>query len=128
MYQNPTDLAVSAADRSEYIKSDASGFGLQEVATVLEAIGPDRVIGILSNCSSLRYITLYSVPVECPRLNPSGEDIPALEALLAGSRRTGTYVVLENGPYAPDDAPGELLTTIEHESGRPRLSIYDLSP
>ncbi|NLE53196.1 MAG: hypothetical protein GX613_17500 [Chloroflexi bacterium] len=128
MYRNPIDLPVSPADRAEYIQSDASGFGIHQVAAELVALEPGRVIGILPNCGALRYKMLRTVPVECPRLNPSGEDISTLETLMADSRHAGTYVVLEDSPYAPDTAPGKLHAVIEHESGRPRLSIYDLAP
>ncbi len=86
------------------------------------------MIAILANCSSLRYLTLNRLPIECPRLNPTGEDIPALAALLEASRAPGTLAVLEDLPYAPTQAPGTIAAVIDDPSGRPRLTVYDLSP
>lgn len=123
-------LAIPLADRdaAEHVHSDASGFGLAETRWALLASGATRVIGILANCQGLRYLSLGDFQVECPRVNPNGEDIPALQALMESSRAPGVFVVLEDLPYAPDHTPGVISATIRHPSGRPRLTIYALDP
>ena len=122
------DLPLSSQDRAEYVASSASGFGLAELAAELEAHQPTRVIAILANCSSLHYMTLGELPIECPHLNPNGEDVPTLAALLAASREAGTLAVLEALPFVPAQAPGTPIAVIDDPSGRPRLTVYDLSP
>jgi hypothetical protein len=124
LVNNPAALPVPADDRAEYMTSEGSGFGLAEVIAALKERQPTRVIGILANCLSLRNLAPF--PVECPRLNPNGDDVDVLAALLASSSAAGTYAVLEAVAYAPSSAPGSLLTVID--VGRPRLSIYDLAP
>ncbi|MCC6802191.1 MAG: hypothetical protein IT319_04835 [Anaerolineae bacterium] len=121
---DPARLALPASDRAEYITSESAGFGLAQVIAALETHHPKRVIGILANCLSLRDMAPF--PVECPRVSPNGEDVPALSDLLAASRADGTYAVLETLAYAPQNSPGTLVNVIEAE--RPRLSIYDLAP
>lgn len=121
----PASLPLPADDRAEYMTSEGSGFGLAEVAAALAERQPTRVIGILANCLSLRDLA-PTLPIECPRLNPTGEDTTALNELLATSRAAGVYAVLESVQYAPPSAPGTLIATID--VGRPRLSLYDLAP
>lgn len=126
--RSPADLPLSGYDREEYMVSAASGFGLADLSAELENRQPARVIAILANCSSLHYMNLGRLPIECPRLNPTGEDIPALAALLEASRAPGTLAVMEDLPYAPTQAPGTVAAVIDAPSGRPRLTVYDLSP
>lgn len=121
---DPANLPLPASDRAEYMTSEASGFGLAQVIAALETHHQQRVIGILANCLSLRDMAPF--PVECPRVSPTGEDVPALGELLATSRADGTYVVLETLAYAPQASPGILVNVID--AGRPRLSIYSLAP
>lgn len=121
---DPVSLPLPASDRAEYMTSEASGFGLAQVIALLDTHHPDRVIGVLANCLSLRDMAPF--PVECPRVSPNGEDVKALSDLLAASRANGTYVVLETLAYAPSGSPGALVEVID--AGRPRLSIYDLAP
>ncbi len=126
---DPAALRLAARDRDEHIRSDAGSFGLSQVRDTLSPLDPDTVYGLLANCQGLRYLSLNDFPVECPRVNPNGEDIPALETLLAGNRRPGAFAVVEDSPYIPDSAPGTLLTVVEDgASGRPALAIYDLAP
>jgi len=124
----PDRLPLPPATYGEYVGGDGSGFGLAETRWALLARGATRVIGVLANCQGLRYLSLADFPVECPRVNPNGEDIPALEALMEANREPGVFVVLEDLPYAPDHAPGVISATIRHDSGRPRLTIYALDP
>ncbi|MEO8393966.1 MAG: hypothetical protein ABI700_13325 [Chloroflexota bacterium] len=121
---NPIALAVPADDRAEYILSEGSGFGLAQVVAELTPLHPTRVIGILANCFSLHDLAPF--PVECPRIDPAGTDVPALTTLLDSSRTEGTYVVLETLAYAPASAPGAVVTVVDGE--HPRLTIYNLAP
>ena len=128
MVFHPADLPLTSNDRDEYILSESSGFALDETLVRLQERHAERVIGILANCLSLRYLSGSTVIVDCPRLNPNGDDRAALVDLMENSRQDGVYVVLEAIPYAPSSAPGTEVATIEFLPGRPRLTIYDLSP
>jgi hypothetical protein len=119
-------LPLTTNDHQQYVASDASGFGLAETIAILAPQNPTTVLGLLSNCSSLRYLALGRFTVECPRINPTGEDVQALAALLAESHAEGTYAVIEDSPYVPATAPHPLLATVALD-GRPRLSIYQLA-
>ena len=78
------------------------------------------MLGVPANCLSLQTLASDRFVVECPRLNPNGEDIPALAQLLAENH--DAYIVLEAVPYAPDRAPGRLIAQIELR--QPSLSVY----
>ena len=121
----PLNLALTSNDRDEYITAEGGGFGLAETLDALEGEGAERVIGILANCLSLRFMA-RDLAVDCPRLSPTGEDIPVLEALLEANRLPGDYAVLESLPYAPQSSPGRLIAEIEGAPGRPLLRIYAL--
>lgn len=121
---DPASLPLPADDHAQYVTSESSGFGLDQVVAALETHHPERVIGVLANCLSLRDLAPF--PVECPRVSPDGADMQALSALLLASRTHGTYAVLETLAYAPSGSPGALVDVID--AGRPRLSIYDLAP
>lgn len=125
--RDPENLGLAPSDYAEYISGDASGFGLDEVGAFLEARQPRLVLGLLSNCQSLRYRALSVFPVECPRINPNGSDIEALAALMLEKRGAGVYVVLEDSPYVPRSAPGKLLVTIARPGGGPALAIHNLA-
>jgi hypothetical protein len=125
---DPAGLPLPVEDFKQYIWADASGFGLQEIRELLRPHRPVRVIGLLSNCQALRYLALADFPVECPNLNPSGENMDELSQLMNQGRATGVFVVLENLGYVPTTAPGTLLTTIQRPGDGAALSVYDLSP
>lgn len=127
MNNAPLDLALPASDYHEYVVSDATGFGLADVAAVLDATQADHVIGLLANCQGLRYELHGRATVDCPTINPNGESIPALAALLEGNRNANTLAVLEALPYLPGTAPGQVVGEIRHPSGRPLLTVYRLS-
>lgn len=122
----PLEWPLAPIDEIEYMKAEGGGFGLGEVKAYLDDEPVSRVIGILANCDALKWMSDFAV--ECPRVNPNGEDIPALEALMEANRAEGVYVVLEEGNYVPASAPGHLLTVIERPFDGPTLSIYDLTP
>jgi hypothetical protein len=125
--RNPVDLPLPPIDRAQYIESDASGFGLPEAVAFLSARDPRQIIGMVSNCQGLRYISPEPSLVLCPRINPNGGEISNLTKLLEDNRKSGWFVVLENSPYVPDNAPGELLTVIPRPGNRIQLEIYDLA-
>ncbi len=120
-----SDPPLPAADRAQYMESDAAGFGLAQVLAALPS-DAERVIGILSNCQGLRYLAAQRDLIECPPLRPDGQDIEALTALLEASRQPGTYAILEALPYAPAQSPGQAVAVIE--AGRPTLTVYRLAP
>lgn len=128
MNNDPLNLRLSRDERHEYIESDATGFGLDEVATTLTDLQAERAIGMMANCQSLRYEVLGDIEVLCPGINPNGQSIPALRQMLEEHRTEGSYAVLEALPYVPDSAPGQVVATVDHPSGRPRLTIYRLQP
>jgi len=123
----PSRPNLAPADYTEYLASDASGAGLAEIFADLQERQPRQVIGLLSNCQSLRYMALNIFPVLCPRVNPNGSDIEALTVLMEENRLPGVYVVLEDSAYVPAKAPGQLLATINRPQNGPSLAIYDLS-
>ncbi len=125
---NPSAPNLAPADYTEYLVSDASGSGIPEIFTYLRDRQPIQVIGLLSNCQSLRYMAINTFPVTCPRVNPNGSDVEALAALMAENRTEGTYVILEDSAYVPAEAPGQLLITITRPQNGPSLAIYDLAP
>jgi len=126
--RTPLDIPLPPGDYEEYVLSDAAGFGLAEARDYLRPLAPREVLGLLSNCQGLRYLSWQDFPVTCQRVSPNGEDIPTLAALMDQRRAAGVYVVLEDSPYVPAAAPGRLLTVIERPGGRANLAIYDLAP
>lgn len=127
-YRDATRLPIAPNDRNEYMTSDATGIGLPEIAAELQRHQPETVLGLLSNCYSLRYLVHPSIDVQCFAVNPTGEDIAELTTLMEREQRSGVFVVLETVSFMPADAPGERVFVLDHPSGRPRLRIYDLQP
>lgn len=127
-YTAPERLPLSRYDYAEYVASDAAGFGLPEVRDLLLREGAGEVIGVLANCQALRFLMLGQVAVTCPTLNPNGQDVDAVAALLEEKRGTGAYVVYEALPYAPSSVPGVLVGTVERPGGRSALAVYRLAP
>jgi hypothetical protein len=125
---NPVDLTLPTADFAQYVRSDASGFGLPDVRAVLRERQPTLVIGLLANCQGLRFLALHDFTMSCPNLNPSGEDIDELAAMLDENRAAGVYVVLEQLPFVPSRANGDLIAVVERPDDGPTLSVYDLTP
>lgn len=126
-WQHPIDLPLPTTDRDQYINSDASGFGLPEVRDYLAQYNVTEVIGILSNCQSLRYMSQEYFEVICPDINPNGSEKAALTTLMNDNRTAGVYVILEDSPYVPATSPGTLMTAVERPAGKANLTIYDIS-
>ena len=124
----PANLPLWSSDYAEYIQSDASGFGIREAKQILIQHGASQVIGALSNCDGLYYVSLEAFTVICPRINPNGTSVGSIADLINRSRSAGTYVVLEDSPYVPASAPGQLIATILRPQNGSELRIYDLSP
>lgn len=125
--RNPLDLQVPDNDYQQYLTSESSGTGLNEIIAELEGRQPQQVIGIFANCLSLYYITLDQLPVSCPHLNPNGDDREALSQLLEESQQNGVFAVLETIDYVPAMAPGAVIREIIRPNG-PSLIVYDLAP
>lgn len=124
--REPAALPLPATDAGQYVMSDAAGFGFAEVYTALRDRQPRQVIGALANCQGLRFTLPTGYPITCPLMRPNGQDREALAALFEANRSVGTYVVLEDSPYAPSSAPGVPIAVID--VGRPRLTIHSLAP
>lgn len=127
MNTDPAALNIPWNDYHQYIASEASGTGLDEVAEFLQAQNPQQVIGVLANCWALEYMTQGDLPILCPPINPNGSDVEALAALLHDSQGPGVYAVLEDIAYVPAEAPGRIIATVERPAGGARLRIYELS-
>lgn len=123
---DPLDWDLPYWDNLQYVESDGAGFGLVSVLDVLEQQPLAEVIGILPNCNALRYLATNRLPVICPLLNPRGENIPELIALMDSKRGQGGYVVLQAVPYVPDSAPGTLIESIQPPGNVPPIHIYRL--
>jgi hypothetical protein len=104
-------------DYSEYVISDASGFGLAEAYHNLVAHDAKQIIGLLSNCQNLRYMAAPSIPVICPRIRLNREDIDLLTRLMENNRFEGSFVVLEDNPNVPSSAPGQIVATMGRPGG-----------
>jgi hypothetical protein len=125
---SPVDLPLWSGDKAEYIQSDASGFGIREAKQILIEHGAGQVIGALSTCDSLRYLSLGEMTIICPPINPNGTSAASIADLINQSRTMGMYLVLEDSPYVPPSAPGQLIETVFRPQNGPKLRIYDLSP
>lgn len=123
----PDNLPLPPVDVAQYIQSDAAGTGYNQVYAFLSDYPVREVIGLVSNCQTFRYKAISSYPVDCPRLNPNGSNIPALIELVNQKQAEDVFVLLQDIPYVPQDIPGKLLTVIERPGGGPQLSIYQLS-
>lgn len=125
---NPAALPLPQPDFVQYIYSDASGFGFAAARDELEKRQAQRVIGLLPNCQGFRYLSLDVFGVECPKLNPNGEDREKLYQMLVSAREPGVYAVLDAVPFVPESAPGQKLAVIQRPGGGPSLTLYDLAP
>ena len=95
-----------------------------KLTDLIDALAGEVALAQAQLDDSLRELATF--PVECPRLNPNGEDIQALNQLLAASRAANTYVVLEDLAYTPSSAPGTPISFIDVR--HPRLTVYNLAP
>ena len=123
--RDPLYARLPMVDQREYMMSDASGYGLAEVATTILHTEADTVIGLLSNCQSLRYLLITQREVLCPRVNPNGEDIPRHLELIEATVQQGTaLVILENSPYVPATVDGEFITLTVRPNGLSALRLF----
>ena len=125
--ETPADIPLPPVDARQYTRSDASGFGFDAIGDTLRGRDVQLVIGALANCQGMRY-HLRDLPISCPTIRPDGQDSPALADLFAANRRAGVYVVLEDSPYVPESAPGQVAAMIDVPPGKPALTLYDLAP
>lgn len=123
--RDPLYARLPSVDQREYMMSDASGYGLAEVANTVLQTDAQAVIGLLSNCQSLRYLLITQREVLCPRVNPNGEDIPRHLALIEATVQQGTtLVILENSPYVPTTLDGEFISLTVRPSGLSALRLF----
>lgn len=123
----PELAAPHEPDRAEYYQLESSGSGFVEISAFLETTDSDRVYGFVANCVSLYYLVPQSVTVECPRVSPNGEDIPALTNIAQSSMGERVFIVHENLSYVPDRIPGEVVMTFIRPGGTSTLTVYDMS-
>ena len=122
---NPLYAPLPLADQQEYMMSDASGYGLADVATVVAQSDAHTVIGLLANCQSLRYLLIEQREIICPRVNPNGEDIPNHLQLIDATTQQGvTLVILENSPYVPATINGDFLSLTVRPNGLSALRLF----
>lgn len=126
-YGHPEQLALPQADRYQYIEGESAGLAIRDVHDALLPLRPKLVLGILNNCLSLRYLALRDYPVQCPRVNYTGEDIAHHMELMNNNRAEGVYAVLDSTPFTPSDAPGTILQVIPSPGATILYSLYDLS-
>jgi hypothetical protein len=124
--RQPLDLPLPPADHAQYLTLEGSGTGLRAAIDLLSEHDPEQVYGLLANCLSLEFLTLDSLPVTCPPINPNGATLPALADLLRTDHPPGTYAIVEAIDYIPPVPPGEPLAVIARPGG-PDLTIIALS-
>ena len=124
----PEKLLLDTVDTHQYIQGDSAGLAFRTLHSVLLELEPDLVLGIISNCQSLRYFTIADYPVLCPRVNSRGDDIAAHRILLDSHRAAGVYAVLDSMTRTPAESPGVLLQIVDSPGGEVQYSIYDLAP
>ena len=125
LQRDAASLNLSRDDFNEYFAADSAGMGISEVIAFLETVEPTQTYGLMANCPALKYSALGVVEVNCPRTSPTGEDIPALRALVEENQGTGVYVVLENSSYLPESVPGEIVLEVARPGGLTTLTVYD---
>ena len=126
-YWRPKQLALPPADQYQYIEGESAGPTIRDLHEALLPLQPKLVLGIINNCLSLRYLALRDYAVQCPRVNYTGEDIPAHLALMDDHRTEGVYAVLDSTPFTPSAAPGTLLHVIPSPGAKILYSLYDLA-
>jgi hypothetical protein len=127
-YTAPDSMALSTPDENEYIRSDASGFGLRETITYLHDKPVTKVIGLLSNCQGLRWLALHQLSIECPKINPDGSQVNALANDVAANQQIGNYVLLENNPYVPHTVPGKPVFSVSRPQNGLQMTLFALAP
>ena len=124
---HPVELALPEIDRSQYILSDATGFGFDQLPQFIPAQGHIPILGLLANCQGLRYTFLHIYDVRCHDVNPDGSDIPVLMEWVNDSRLEVRYAILEESSYLPQQLDGIVIGSIDRPGGKATLRIYDLS-
>lgn len=102
LYTDPAAAALPSGDRTAYFETDSAGFGLPELAALLNELAADagvQVEGAFSNCASLRLYVAHTerVKVRCPNVLASerrarflNDHLPEQAAL-----HENYYIVLE---------------------------------
>ncbi len=124
-YTTPTSLPLPRGDALEYIMADSAGTALPTIAAVLADHDATTVVGLLSNCDTLAYLT--DIAVACPRLDATGANVDALLASVDAARGVGHFAVLERGPtYLPPSLDAQQITEIQRPGGLTSLVVYYL--
>ncbi len=116
------------AEYREYVSSDASGFRLEAVLSALHERGAQRVVGVIANCEGLRMRARGSLIVICPRLQHSGANREAVAEEVRALRQAGSFAVLEDIPYLPEQLEGEVVLRFQKPRDGTIYTLYDLTP
>jgi hypothetical protein len=128
MMQSTESVLLPEFDQREYIASDGSGFGLDQIVSAIEPFNQYQIVGLLANCNSLRYMVLsQDHDIICPRLDPAGRNEEALTDLVSQMERTMTLIIVEEIAYIPQSVDGDLVAVIQDSSGRPTMRLYSLA-
>ncbi len=134
-WQNALEIPLAQTDFRQYLMADGAGTGFERAFDALDAqTGVTSVIGILPNCQAFRYMGLarrFEPEIICPPTRSDGQDRDALIQLMQSSQNAGVYVLLDDVPYLPATAPGQLIETIRVQTRglqRPMLRLFDRSP
>lgn len=123
---NPLMLNLPETDKRQYIYSDATGFGFEQVPEMIPDVNRPQIIGLLANCQGLRFTYWNTYEILCRSINSNGSDIPALIAWVDENRGLVPYVILEDSSYIPDTIDGEVIRIIERPDNRANLTIIDI--
>jgi len=123
---NPVSINLPHTDMRQYVYSDATGFGFEQIPDFIPDDNRPQIIGLLANCQGLRFTYWTEYEVLCRAVNPNGQDIPALIQWVEDSRGTVDYVILEVNGYMPDSIDGDIIGTIERPANLANLTIYTI--
>jgi 4-amino-4-deoxy-L-arabinose transferase-like glycosyltransferase len=135
---------LTPLERLEYISSDASGYGLREIADAIRSQTgetPAQVIGLLPNCRGLQFLIRSADPValECPTIALDGSQqvhiagrINQLAADIAAGRTTGNlYLVFDQVPFISLEGISSTLIpvyTIQRPDELTTLTLFQIAP
>jgi 4-amino-4-deoxy-L-arabinose transferase-like glycosyltransferase len=131
-WHQPDDLPLVGNDPAEYVRGEASGYGVTAVGDWLRTQGdPLPVLGLVANCQALR-LAAYPVEVTCPTIHWDNTSQDVIMAQAEAWAAAGpVYVVGEDLPYI--DLSGlpqpfaEVIVVARPDGGLP-VGLYLLAP
>jgi hypothetical protein len=130
VWRNPPDLPLYQNDRREYITHEASGYGVTEIGHRLSiADPPPTVIGLVSNCLTLRYAA-YPATVLCPTIHWDGTSQAALMKTIERHAESGlVFVVGESLSYVDLSGlpqPYTQVISVARPGGAQPVTLYEI--